>query len=53
MMITNQEIFILAQAIVNYRELWEDFLIDTNDGRWNRKEVEDNITLCETILGLR
>ena len=48
----NEDSNALKQAVVNYRELWNDFLTDIDDGRWNRSEVEQNIAACKKILGI-
>lgn len=50
MVMTIDETAILKQALANYQELWNDFLNDIDDGRWNRAEVEHNIVQCKQIL---
>ena len=49
---TDEEKEILKQAIANYQELWNDFVDEIDDGRWNRKEVENNIAHTKQIVGL-
>ena len=50
MIMTIDEKAVLKQALANYQELWNDFLNDIDDGRWNRTEIERNIEQCRQIL---
>lgn len=50
--LTKSELEVLRQAMANYEELWRDFLIDIDDGRWVRAEVETNITRAKNVLGM-
>lgn len=50
MIMTIDEKTILKKALANYQELWNDFLNDIDDGRWNRAEIERNIAQFRQIL---